>query len=90
MKNVNEIFNFTLMKPIYTLLLCLILASCAKRDYVRLSPAQMQNDTLYTTAPMDTLAAYRKRPGKPKTVQVKGYYKKDSTYVKPHARTPRE
>jgi len=42
-----------------------------------------------TEAPLDTLAAYRKKPGGKKTVQVRGFYRTDSTYVKAHRRTPR-
>ena len=53
-----------------------------------ISERRVLNDTIVTMEPFDTLAAYRKMPGQAKSVDVRGYYRKDSTYVAPHKRTP--
>lgn len=76
------------MKPI-TLLILVFFISCAPHTGT-LTQAQVEQDTINTAhEPMPVLHAYRKKPGEPKTVQVQGYYKKDSTYIQPHARSAR-
>lgn len=74
------------MRPL--LFLFLIFSSCAPKEFY-LTEAQV-NDTINTHEPMPVLAAYRKYPGAPKTVEVKGYYRNDSTYVAGHKRSRRE
>lgn len=75
------------MKPFYTFLL-LLFFSCAPGNTVRLTPAQLAQEGS-TTQPLDTLAAYRKHPGQPKTVPVKEYTRQDGTVVKEHYRSER-
>jgi len=77
------------MKPLLTLL-TLLLLSCAKGPRQGYVTATQVQDSAFVAAPFDTLAAYRKAPGKPKTVKVKAYTKKDGTTVKQHYRTPKE
>jgi len=77
------------MKPLLTLLILLLL-SCSsgpRQGYITTTQAQ---DTAFVAGPLDTLAAYRKMPGNPKTVKVKAYTKKDGSTVKEHYRTPKE
>jgi hypothetical protein len=62
------------------------LFSCTVPKAHYITQAQLR-DTTYVAGTFDTLAAYRKAPGAPKTVYVKGYFKKDSTYVAPHNRS---
>lgn len=76
------------MKSIFAICAISMLLSCAPRTgYI--TEAQLQDTAFVTGAPFDTLTAYRKAPGGEKTVQVSGYYRKDSTYVPAHARTER-
>lgn len=76
------------MKYITILIIFTLIISCNKH-YV--SEQRVLNDTISgALEPFDTLAAYRKRPGKPKTVKVKGYTRKDGKVVKEHYRTERE
>jgi len=77
------------MKPIiYTLLLSLTL-SCATS--VTLSPARLAEPSA-AVGTFDTLAAYRKAPGQPKTEYVQGHWRHtahrtDSVYVNPYYRS---
>ncbi|MFP9114284.1 hypothetical protein ACLI1A_10085 [Flavobacterium sp. RHBU_3] len=75
---INILFTFSLL-----------LISCRAKNVIKLNDERI-NETGGTEQPLDTLAAYRKMPGKPKTVHVDGYYRKDSTYVKEHWRTEKE
>jgi len=77
------------MKPLFTLLILLLLScgSGPSQGYITATQAQ---DSAFIAGPLDTLAAYRKAPGKPKTVKVKAYTKKDGTTVQEHYRTPKE
>jgi hypothetical protein len=73
---------------IYTLLL-LITLSCATG--VTLSPERLAEPSA-ATGPFDTLAAYRKAPGQPKTKYVQGHWRHtmhgtDSVYVKEYYRS---
>jgi hypothetical protein len=80
----------TMLKNCSIILSIIILAaSCAHTNTITLSPAQVANTTGTTQAPLDTLAAYRKMPGQPKTVWVNGYYRQDSTFIKGHYRSGR-
>lgn len=66
----------------------LVFLSCkAPERNFYLTESQVKNDTIVETGTFDTLAAFRKMPGEPKTVYVEGYYRKDSTYVAPHYRS---
>jgi len=64
--------------------------SCAAPG-VTLSPAQLSAPSA-ALAPLDTLAAYRKAPGQPKTEYVAGHWRHtmhgtDSVYVNPYYRS---
>lgn len=77
------------MKPLLTLIfLLLFLLSCAPGNTVRLTQARLQEPG-GTTQPLDTLAAYRKHPGQPKSVHVKEYTRQDGTVVRGHDRSER-
>ena len=71
-----------------TVLIGILLLSCAPKG-IRLTEAQLNDTAGVTHSTFDTLAAYRKMPGGPKTVTVQGYYRSDSTYVPAHTRTAR-
>jgi len=77
------------MKPL-TLLLFLLLLSCSSGHRQGYITATQVQDSTFVAGPLDTLAAYRKRPGQPRTIKVKAYTKKDGTTVKEHYRTPKE
>jgi len=72
-----------------TLIIITLLCLSCGTPGARLTPAEAANDTGVTEGPFDTLAAWRKYPGQPKTRHVRGYYRKDSTYVKEHLRSGR-
>ena len=67
------------------ILLSLMCLSCGPR--LATIPAADLEAPGTTEAPFDTLAAWRKYPGQPKNRQVRGYYRKDSTYVKGYVRS---
>ena len=71
-----------------TLLFIIFCASCAPKTHY-ITEAQLREPTPFSSEPFDTLTAYRKAPGQPKTVHVQGYYRKDSTYVAGHKRSAR-
>jgi len=68
------------MKIIIYSVIAVLFFSCAAPGTVTLTPVQLEPEST-ASAPLDTLAAYRKYPGSPKTEYVQGYYRKDSTFV---------
>ncbi len=70
--------------------IALLLLSCSTGPRQGHITATQLKDTTAIAGTFDTLAAYRKMPGQPKTVIVKEYLKKDGTHVKAHTRTPKE
>jgi len=71
------------MVNIFRYFILLLFMSCS--HYI--TEKQVANDAPSTSAPFDTLAAYRKMPGAQKDITVHGYYKKDSVYVRSYKRS---
>lgn len=74
------------MKNAWLLICGLLFINCSKK-FTRATESEILNDTLPIAGKFDTLSAYKYKKQDPnQPVKVKGYYRKDSTYVKPYER----
>jgi hypothetical protein len=81
------VYIYYMNRLFFFALLSLLILGCAPGNTVRLSESTLKQEG-GTAEPLDTLAAFRKRPGQPKTVKVKAYTRKDGTKVREYKRTP--